>query len=388
MPGVRVRRLLLAVLAALTLGTATTTAAAHAAGPLPVTFTPAPLLQGGFTPDTVAGANDFTCKPTAEHPNPVVLVHGLAATLGDNWATMSPLLKNNGFCVFGLTYGRQPGLPYVGGLQRMEDSSAALASLVDKVLAATGAKKVDLLGHSEGTVMPRWYLSFRGGAAKVDKYVQLTPLWHGTDLAGIGTLLGAGRALGLESSIYDTFAGVGCGSCPEFARGSEYLNKVNAAGPAVPGITYTEIATKYDELVQPYTSGFIDAPNVTNILLQDVCPKDLSEHLAVAYSPTAAQLVLNALAPDQARPATCTTTTPLGTPAPPDVGLDPPSGTTSSAPAATPGTQAAAKPKIAAQRRAAAKRKALVKRRAFARAKAKALAKRKAAAKAKRARRR
>lgn len=316
------RRPLLAAVAAL-VGSVGVAGPAHAAAPLPVAYGPAALLAGGFDPDHVAGANDFTCRPSAEHPRPVVLVHGLGATLGDNWATLAPLLKNNGFCVFGLTYGRTSGFPYMGGTQRMEDSSAQLAAFVDKVLAATGAAKVDLLGHSEGTVMPRWYLSFRGGAAKVDKYVQLTPLWDGTNLVGIGNLLKVAQTLKFDPAVYSGFAAFGCGSCPEFAHGSDYLNKVNAAGPAVPGVTYTEIATRYDELVSPYTSGFTTAPNVTNIVLQDVCATDYSEHLGVAYSPVVAQLVLNALDPARARPAPCTYVTPLGTPNPPPVGLAP-----------------------------------------------------------------
>ncbi len=319
----RCRVTLATVAVALTAGLTGAGAAQAADAPLPVPYTLPGFLAGSFDPDHAPGANDFTCKPSAAHPNPVVLVHGLSATLGTNWGTLSPLLKNNGVCVFGLSYGRQPGFKYVGGLAPMEQSSRELAAFVDKVLAATGAQQVDLLGHSEGTVMPRWYLSFLGGAAKVDKYVQLTPLWNGTNLAGIGDLLSAGRAAGLEPSVYTAFAGLGCGSCPQFARGSDYLNKVNAAGPAIPSITYTEIATKRDELVIPYTSGLLDAPNVTNIVLQDVCPTDDSEHLAVAYSPVVAQLVLNALAPRQARPATCTRVTPLGTPSPPQVGLGP-----------------------------------------------------------------
>src|SRR3954471_14281327 len=92
-----------------------------------------------------AGANDFSCKPSAAHPHPVVLVHGLGATMGENWATMSPLLADNGYCVFALTYGLHPGEQFVGGLEPMEQSSAELAALVDKVLAATGASKVDLV---------------------------------------------------------------------------------------------------------------------------------------------------------------------------------------------------------------------------------------------------
>ncbi len=290
---------------------------------LPVPFDGSALLLGGAEPDKAPGANDFSCKPSAAHPKPVVLVHGLLATLGSNWQTMAPLLKNNGFCVFGLTYGRQTGLNQVGGLKPMPESAEQLAAFVDKVLAATDTKQVDLLGHSEGTVMPRWYLSFLGGAKKVDKYVQMTPLWDGTQLAGIDTLASVGKTLGLEGTINATFAGVGCGSCPQFARGSDYLNRVNASGPAIPSVTYTGIATKYDELVIPYQSGFLNAPNVKNILLQDVCPTDYSEHAAVAYSPTVAQLILNALAPKQALPPQCTVTTPLGTPSPPKVGLAP-----------------------------------------------------------------
>ena len=35
--------------------------------------------------------------------------------MADNWNTMSPVLKNAGYCVFALTYGRDPGEPYFGG---------------------------------------------------------------------------------------------------------------------------------------------------------------------------------------------------------------------------------------------------------------------------------
>jgi len=254
------------------------------------------------------GANDFSCKPSAAHPNPVVLVHGLGATMGENWATYSPLLANNGYCVFALTYGLHPGEDFVGGLAPMEQSSAELATFVDRVLAATGAHKVDLVGHSEGTVMPQYYLKFRGGAAKVDKYVAIAPIYHGTTLLGIGALIAA-----LETA-YPQFAGPiekqfarGCGSCTEFLRGSPFLRHLYADGHyAVPGITYTTIMTRYDELVTPYTSGRLPAaPNVTNIVVQNQCPIDFAEHIAVAFDPTVGQDVLNALDPAHARAVPC-----------------------------------------------------------------------------------
>jgi triacylglycerol lipase len=175
------------------------------------------------------------------------------------------------------------------------------------VLAATGASKVDLVGHSEGTVMPQYYLKFRGGAAKVDKYVAITPLYQGTTLLGIGSLL-----IALETAFPEESAQLAagfnqqCGSCQEFLRGSPFLRHLYADGAyAVPGVTYTAIMTKYDELVTPYTSGRLDAPNAKNIVVQDQCPIDLADHVAMAFDPTVGQDVLNALDPAHQRAVPC-----------------------------------------------------------------------------------
>ena len=253
------------------------------------------------------GANDFSCKPSAAHPNPVVLVHGLGATMGENWATYAPLLANNGYCVFALTYGLNPGEKYVGGLQPMEQSSAELADLVQRVLAATGAQKVDLVGHSEGTVMPQYYLKFRGGAQYVDKYVAITPLYKGTTVLGISALESAfEKAFPQQAADFAASFGKYCGSCLEFLQGSAFLQHLYADGVyAVPGVTYTTIVTRFDELVTPYTSGLLDAPNATNIIVQNQCPLDLGEHVAMAFDPTVGRDILNALDPAHPQPVPC-----------------------------------------------------------------------------------
>src|SRR3954466_12349350 len=75
------------------------------------------------------GANDFTCRPSAEHPEPVVLVHGTFEGAADNWATVSPELKAAGYCVFALDYGdRATG--------DIATSAGQLSRFVDAVLAA------------------------------------------------------------------------------------------------------------------------------------------------------------------------------------------------------------------------------------------------------------
>ncbi|EME51337.1 esterase/lipase family protein [Amycolatopsis decaplanina] len=58
----------------------------------------------------------------------------------------------------------------------MEQSAKELSAFVDEVLGATGVSKVDILGHSEGTLTPSYYVKFLGGASKVDKYALATAL--------------------------------------------------------------------------------------------------------------------------------------------------------------------------------------------------------------------
>jgi triacylglycerol esterase/lipase EstA (alpha/beta hydrolase family) len=228
----------------------------------------------------------------------------------DNWQTMSPLLANNGYCVFALTYGNDPsaGFPQdqFGGLAPMEESAAQLSTFVDKVLAATHTRKVDIVGHSEGATMPDYYIEYLGGAAKVQRYVGVSGVKHGTTLHGIGTL--AAQFESFFPSGGSPIAGT-CGSCDEFLVGSDFIKALEARAPA-PGVTYTNLATKYDELVSPYTSSFLTGKNVTNIVMQNGCKADASDHLSIISSRRTGRIILNALDPAHAQPVKCSPVAP------------------------------------------------------------------------------
>ena len=301
-----------AVLAAATLGVTVVPAVARAAQQYPVPYFFSANVIAGATQQgsPPPGANDWSCKPSAAHPRAVVLVHGLFANMTDNWQTMSPLLANNGYCVFALTYGNDTsaGSPQdqFGGLAPMEQSAAQLSAFVNKVLTATHTRKVDIVGHSEGATMPDYYIEYLGGAAKVQRYVGVSGVKHGTTLHGIGTLAAEFESF-FPSSGNPTSGS--CGSCDEFLVGSDFINKLEARAPA-PGVIYTNLSTKYDELVSPYTSSFLTGKNVTNITMQDGCPLDASDHLSIISSRRTGRYMLNALDPAHAQPVKCSPVAP------------------------------------------------------------------------------
>src|SRR5690349_1634919 len=174
-----------------------------------------------FAPTSMPpGSNNWSCHPTSTHPDPVVLVHGTLANEAFSWQALSPMLANAGYCVYAFNYGQNSStLGHFFGLTDIAASAAQLSAFVDQVRASTGAAKVDLVGHSQGGMMPRYYLKFLGGAAKVAKLVALAPSNYGTTLDGLTTLaslLGA-------TSLIDGGLGSVCPACVEQEEGSAFL---------------------------------------------------------------------------------------------------------------------------------------------------------------------
>jgi len=272
-------------------------AVARAASDYPVIYNfPLAIATGDTVRPTPLGANDWTCRPTGTHPNPVVLVPALGGDIGSEWQAASPLLANNGYCVFAFDYKDE-------GHAHLPTVAAGLAAYVDKVLAATGASQVDIVGHSQGGMLPRYYLKFLGGAAKVRTLVAITPINHGTTLFGLGTLLASNPA---TSSLIASQ----CPACLDDVAGSPFMQQLNAGGDTVPGVRYTVVGTRYEDVVTPYESVFLKGPRVTNILLQDQCRTDFIDHPAANYDSVALHDMLNALDPEHATPPNCTVVLP------------------------------------------------------------------------------
>ncbi|WP_280761696.1 esterase/lipase family protein [Prescottella agglutinans] len=121
---------------------------------------------------SATGSNDWSCGPPVEHPNPVVLVSGTGANRIDMWTTFVPLLADEGYCVYAPTYGNYAEA--VSHQREREDgsrggSTAKVGDVVDAVLAATGAARVDILSASQGSLSPDCFVRYLGQAPKVDR---------------------------------------------------------------------------------------------------------------------------------------------------------------------------------------------------------------------------
>lgn len=260
------------------------------------------------------GADDWDCAPTAEHPTPVVLVHGTWGNSYGAWSGLAPQLKEDGYCVFAPNLGEadfatRGGVQSLGpGVFATKDialTAADLAEYVDAVLEATGASQVDMVGHSQGGLLARQYLKFNGGAEKVRTLVTLGATNHGTTLNGLGALdrtigdLGLDLEPGLDYIIGE--AGI------QQVYDSPLLTALNADGDTMPGVNYTVIGSRYDKTTTPYEATFLTAgpgATVDNIVLQDGCERDMSGH-GMTYSPRVIDLVRNALTPGSVEQVRC-----------------------------------------------------------------------------------
>ncbi|MFE1805562.1 esterase/lipase family protein [Streptomyces sp. NPDC059533] len=155
-------------------------------------------------------------------PDPVVFVHGWNSD-GAAWNTMAGRFRADGWPADRLHQWSYPTS------QSNATTALQLASVIDRVLASTGAAKVDVVTHSMGGLSSRYYLKNLGGDSKVDAWVSLAGPNHGTEAA----------------------RWCGGASCVEMRPGSAFLRALNT-GDETPGPTrYATWWSACDAIINP-----------------------------------------------------------------------------------------------------------------------------------------
>ncbi|MBX4174521.1 alpha/beta fold hydrolase [Streptomyces sp. WAC04189] len=261
-----------------------------------VGLTQAGSAQVIATVDVQAGEDDWNVPAGEEHPRPVVLVHGTFGNRGYTWNTATPLLRRHGHRVFRLDYG-QHGNPVIFGLGDIKHSARQLADFVDEVLRRTGAQQVDLVGFSQGGMMPRYFLNALGGGPKVHNFVGIAPSNHGVTAQGLMNL--ARQIPGAVELLEQGAVGEVVPAWPQLQHDHPFQRELAELGETTEGVRHTVIATRYDDVVTPYTSCALEEAEgryVKNIVLQDIDPDDRTPHVSMPYNPTVLRVVLEALA--------------------------------------------------------------------------------------------
>ncbi|NMO03718.1 triacylglycerol lipase [Gordonia sp. TBRC 11910] len=248
------------------------------------------------------GMNDAACR-VLPGTRPVVLLNGAFLNKYATWSKFSEQLSSSGTCVFGLDYGG----PTDGPFHQMGDlrsSAAQIGRFVDHVRAVTGSSKVDLVGYSEGGLVPFYFLNVLGGASKVATLVSLASPVRGMSGYGIldalATIPQASAALGkvLPAAVDGT-------------ADSSFVRAITAGGLTRPGVRYVSVSSLADSVVMPAEARLPAASNVTDVVVQHYCPQDQVFHGSIIYDDVALRLVRNALTPDRAVAVTCAVVLPF-----------------------------------------------------------------------------
>jgi triacylglycerol lipase len=273
-------------------------------------FLTAFLKSWGHSDPVPVGVNDWDTPLSEEHPVPVVLLHGTWMNAYGTWSMIAPALASRGYRVFALNYGsndesflgRRTCCFANGGLL---DSSVEIAEFIDTVLERTGAQQVDVIGHSQGGAQARLLATghdgrFAGDSPKIRNVIELAGSGHGTTMMGLGTMAAWLREKLRGKVDVSAVLRAVLGQCAEDQIvGSDVVQHINRHGDTVPGVTFTMISTRYDEVVTPWRTQFLDAGDgatVHNFCVQsDGNARDWSDHLSVCYSPRTVDLILERL---------------------------------------------------------------------------------------------
>jgi len=166
-------------------------------------------------------------------------------------------------------------------------------------------------------LLARWYLKYLGGQSKIHSVVGVGPLFGGTTFNGLITILKGLNFHNTLASLVSPF----CEACTQVVEGSDFLTELHKNGsvipfpprrsrtdttppPPPPSTKYLMVVTSHDEVVTPFTSGYLDNDQVKHVVMEDICPdsaKWVGRHWALMFSPITFAIVDSFLTPADAR---------------------------------------------------------------------------------------
>jgi len=179
--------------------------------------------------------------------NPVVLLHGFAMNR-TNWLWLGRRLARRGI---GPLYGTTYFSP-----QSVRRSAEHLARFVERVRARERCARVDIVAHSLGGVVARYYIERLDGAPHVGRVVTIGSPHQGTLIARLGALFPSARETLRNSAFYRQLG-------PLAARGD---------------IAFTSVWSRADAIIEPPESSSI-APAGEDCIFDDL------GHLSLLLSP-------------------------------------------------------------------------------------------------------
>ena len=208
---------------------------------------------------------------------PVLLVHGTSITREENWsATYMPALSSL-------------GIPWCA-VELPQRATGDIQSHVEYVVHAIremhlrSGRRIAIIGASQGGMLPRWVFRFWPDTrAMVDDLVALAPSNHGTTQAELPCRSGCRPAIWQQKDE------------------ARFIRALNSFRETFAGISYTNVYTRYDEVVKPPESSALHTGDgrITNVRVQDICQFDFSDHITLALANAAGfALAMDALRRD------------------------------------------------------------------------------------------
>lgn len=204
--------------------------------------------------------------------DPVLLVHGTAVLPEENWGwNYASILPDMGFDVCTVRLPQR-------ALGDIQVSAEYVVNAIRTVAGASG-RRVDVVGHSQGGMLPRWVLKFWPGLRRlVDDYVALAPPHHG--------------AYGADLLCPSTCAP----AAQQMKTTAEFMKALNHGDPSLGAVAWTNIYSLFDELVQPvYPESTAAVDGATNVLVQDLCPGRPLHHMGFVHDAAVFALTMDAL---------------------------------------------------------------------------------------------